>query len=83
MSNLEQQETVRIADRILDTLESNDPQNFTVLMNALSTVLVSLFLFQDFGNMPRERAMMQFLQTTFCRLKDAIDSGEHISNRMH
>lgn len=82
MSKLSQQQTVRLADRILDLLESDSEPDFTVIADALSTVAVSLFLFQDFDGMPRERAMTMFLQTTFCRFKDAIDAGENLSSRM-
>ena len=79
MSELEP-ESLRLVLRIEAAI---DDAKCGQCMEALSHVLVSLFMQNlDFAGMSRERAFMVFAQQTFCRLKDAIDAGEHLSNRM-
>lgn len=74
-----------LARQIMDAIEPSGERqlDFIAVTDALSTVLVSLFLFEDFGDVPRERIFTMFLQDTFCRLKDAIDAGEDQSREMH
>ena len=82
MSEEQLEQAGHLADRIMDALD-NENKEFTIVADALSVVLVSLFLHQDFDGLSRERALMVFLQETFCRLKYAIDRGEDLSNRTH
>lgn len=94
MSELEQlKKAADVSARIIDVLARDDGQvEFGIAMDAFAAVLVTLFLHQEFDGMSRERAFTLFAQETFCRLKDAIDSGEdhlskvaknHLSNRKH